>query len=106
MVTVIVECGAPIIRIKLVGSSTPTGDSPYTAPVGPVSPGQPDEQIQVQTRTYDPKGREVPYYGPGTITIAYPIASYDIRAEQGERSLTVRVTASYLATRVISWQIE
>lgn len=106
MVTVIVECAAPIIRIKLVGSSTPTGDSPYTSPVGPVSPGQPDEQIQVQTRTYDPKGREVPYYGPGTITIAYPISSYDIRAEQGERSLTVRVTASYLATRVISWQIE
>jgi hypothetical protein len=105
-VTVIVECAAPIIRIKLVGSSTPVGSSPYTAPVEPVSPSQPDQQIQVQTRTYDWRGREVPYYGPGTITIEYAIASYDINAQQGERTITVRATASYLATRVISWQIE
>lgn len=105
-VTVIVECDAQIIRIQLVGSSTPVGDSPYSAPVGAVSPSQPDQQIQVQTRNLDRHGHEVPYYGPGTITIDYPIASYDIRAQQGERTITVRVTASYLATRVISWQIE
>ncbi len=105
-VLVIVECDAPIIRIKLVGAPGSSGGSPYTAPVGPVSPSQPDQRIKVQTRTYDRKGHEVPYYGPGTITITYPIASYDIRAQQGERTITVRTTASYLATRVISWQIE
>ena len=106
IVTVVVECAAPIVRIKLVGASGSAGSSPYTAPVGPVSPGQPDQRIQVQTRAYDAKGHEVPYYGPGTITITYPISSYDIRAQQGERSITARATASYLATRVISWQIE
>jgi hypothetical protein len=109
--TVTVECDAQIIRIKLYGSSYPQGSysapgGTYTVPVGAVSPSQPDQQIMVQTCNLDSKGREVPYYGPGTITIAYPISSYDIRAEQGERSLTVRITASYLATRVISWQIE
>jgi hypothetical protein len=105
-VLVTVECAAPIIRIKLVGAPGSWSDSPYTAPVGAVSPGEPDQQIQVQTRTYDHKHNEIPYYGPGTITIAYPIASYDIRAQQGERTITVRATASYMATRVISWQIE
>jgi hypothetical protein len=105
-VLVVVECDAPIVRIKLVGASGSAGSSPYTAPVEPVSPGQADQKIKVQTLTYDEEGHEVPYYGPGTITITYPIASYDIRAQQGERTTTVRATASYLATRVISWQIE
>jgi hypothetical protein len=111
VVLVIVECDAPIVKIKLVGAAYPTGTysapgGTYTAPGGPVSPSQSDQQIQVRTRTYDEEGHEVPYYGPGTITITYPIASYDIRAQQGERTITVRATASYLATRVISWQIE
>lgn len=105
-VLVIVECEADIVRIKLVGASGSAGSSPYTAPITPVSPAQADQQIQVRTRNYDEHGHEVPYYGPGTITIAYSIASYDIRAQQGERTTTVRATASYLATRVISWQIE
>jgi len=105
-VLVIVECEAPIVRIKLVGAAGSPGNSPYTAPVEPVSPGQPDQQIQVQLRALDGKGKEIPYYGPGTITIIYPIASYDIRAQTDERTITVRATASYLATRVISWQIE
>ena len=109
-VMVVVECDAPIIRIKLFGSSYPMGTysapgGTYFVPVEAARPGQPDQQIMVQTRTYY-KGHEVPYYGPGTITIAYPIASYDIRAQQGERTITVRAAASYLATRVISWQIE
>jgi hypothetical protein len=105
-VLVVVECDAPIIRIKLVGAAGSAGSSPYTAPVEPVSPSQPDQKIKVKTSTYDEEGHEVPYYGPGTITITYPIASYDIRAQQGERTITARATASYLATRVISWQIE
>ncbi len=105
-VLVVVECEADIVRIKLVGAPGSAGSSPYTAPVGPVRPGQPDQQIQVQTRTSTGHGHEAPYYGPGTITITYPIASYDIRAEKGDRAITVRATASYMATRVISWQVE
>jgi hypothetical protein len=105
-VMVVVACDAPIVRIQLYGAPGPPGSSPYTAAVGPLSPGQPDQEIQVQIRTYDEKGHEIPYYGPGTIIITYPIASYDIRAQKGDRTTTVRTTASYLATRVISWQIE
>jgi len=43
--------------------------------------------------------------GPITISITYPIASYDIRAQKGDRTITVRATASYLATTVVSWQV-
>ena len=105
-VMVVVACDAPIVRIQLSGSPDPPGSSPYIAPVGAVSPGQPDQQILVQIRTYNEKGKEIPYYGPGTIIIAYPIASYDIRAQKSDRTITVRSTASYLSTRVISWQTE
>jgi hypothetical protein len=105
-VLVTVECGAPVVRIQLYGALGTPGSSPYTAEVEPVSPSQPDQRIQVQTRTYNAKGKEIPYYGPGTITITYPIASYDIRAQKGDRTITVRATASYLATRVIWWQVE
>jgi len=105
-ILVIVECGAPVVKIELRGAPGPPGSSPYTAAVEPVSPDQPDQEIRVQTRTYNEKGKEIPYYGPGTITITYPIASYDIRAQQGDRAITVRATASYLATRVIWWQVE
>ena len=105
-VLVVVECDAPIIRIKLVGAPTSPRSSPYSEPVEPVSPSEPDQQIKVQTRAYNLEGEEIPYYGPGTITITYPISSYDIRAQQGERTITARATASYMATRIISWQIE
>jgi len=110
-VVVTVSCSAQIIRIQLYGSSYPRGTfsapgGTYYVPVGAVSPGQADQQIQVQTRNYDAHGHEVPYSGPGTITINYPIASYDIKATTSDRTITVRTTASYLATRVISWQIE
>lgn len=111
MAQVIIECDAQIIRVKLENSSYPMGTytapgGTYTVPVEAVSPGQADLRIMVQTCDLDNKGREIPYTGPGTITITYPIASYDIKAEQDERSITVRATASYLATRVLSWQIK
>jgi len=87
-------------------------------------PGQPDYEFQgdgpyIAEFEIDSAGsynilvtlpRDIKYgpLGPGPITIAitYPIASYDIRAQQGDCTITVRATASYLATEVISWQIE
>jgi hypothetical protein len=42
----------------------------------------------------------------GTITISYPVASYDIRSELNGRSVTSRATASANAVRIVSWQLE
>jgi hypothetical protein len=44
--------------------------------------------------------------GTGTITISYPVASYDIRSEMNGRSVTSRATASANAVRIVSWQLE
>ena len=42
----------------------------------------------------------------GTVTISYPVATYDIRSEMNGRSVTSRATASVNAVRIISWQLE
>lgn len=78
------------------------GDGPYIATFEVDSAGSYTIEVKL------PKETEYGPLGPGQITIAitYPIASYDIRAQKGDRTTTVRATASYLATRVISWQIE
>jgi hypothetical protein len=44
--------------------------------------------------------------GAGTLTINYPVASYDIRSEINGRRVVVRATAGANAVRVISWQLE
>ncbi len=79
-----------------------TGDGPYTAEF---EIGAADSCTVVVTL---PKKKKYGPLGPGpiTITITYPVASYDIRAQKGDRTITVRATASYLAMRVISWQTE
>ena len=106
VVLVIVGCDADVVIIKLHGAPGQPGTTPYIEEVEPVSPHQPDQEIWVQTLVYDEQGRLVPYDGPGTITITYPIASYDVRVQKGDCTITVRATASYLVTRVISWQVE
>ena len=79
-----------------------TGDGPYTAVFEIDSAGLYNTLVTL------PKTNKYSALGPGpiTITITYPIASYDIRAQKGDCTITVRATASYLATRVISWEIE
>jgi len=47
-----------------------------------------------------------PGTGMETITISYPVASYDIRSEMNGRSVTSRATASANAVRIVSWQLE
>ena len=42
----------------------------------------------------------------GTVTISYPVATYDIRSEMNGRSVTSRATASANAVRIIAWQLE
>lgn len=79
-----------------------SGDGPYAAVFETDSAGSYIVVVQL------PKDTKYGPLVPGSITIAitYPIASYDIRAQKGDRTITVRATASYLETRVISWQIE
>ena len=78
------------------------GDGPYTAEFEIDSAGSYIVVVQLPKETeYGPLGP-----GPITITITYPVASYDIRAQKGDCTITARATASYLETRVISWQVE
>jgi hypothetical protein len=44
--------------------------------------------------------------GTGTLTINYPLATYDIRSERNGRTITSRVTAGDNTVRVVSWQLE
>ena len=104
-ITVVVETDAPAVDITLEGVVYELeGGSPYVAEFEIDSADS--YSIQVITYEYDKKGKKKAASFPGIITITYPIASYDIRAQKGDCTITVRATASYLATRVISWQIE
>jgi len=78
------------------------GDGPYIAVFEdlPISSYIVEVDLPKETE-YGPLGP-----GPITISITYPIASYDIRAQKGDRIITARATASYLATTVVSWQVE
>jgi hypothetical protein len=44
--------------------------------------------------------------GTGTVTISYPVASYDIQSEMNGRKVVSRATASRNAVRIASWQLE
>ena len=70
------------------------GSSPYTVEFSDRPAGSYD--VWVQT----PPGSS------GTLTINYPVASYDLRSERDGRSITVRAAASPDAVKVISWQLD
>lgn len=70
-----------------------SGASPYTVQFGPESAGP--FQILVEM---------VPD-STGTLTINYPIASYDLRSARDGRSITARATASTNAVTIVSWQL-
>jgi hypothetical protein len=73
----------------------PVGEGPpYTVQFSDMPAGS----YQLLVETAPPK--------KGTITISYPVASYDIRSEMNRRSVTSRATASANAVRIISWQLE
>ncbi len=92
------------VTLRVPGNPTRNfvGAGPYTAVFNNYSAGAYTIRVTLpRTSEYGPLGP-----GPITITIRYPIASYDTRAQKGDRTITVRATASYLATRVISWQVQ
>lgn len=97
-ITVVIETDASYVKIQLGQTMYHLiGGSPYTAEFEVDSGGT--YIIEVQTPSYEGSGII-------TITTTSTIAIYDIRAQKGDRTITVRATASYLATRVMSWQIE
>ena len=110
-ITVVIDniTASKIVKVMLKkAGEQPTyefsGDGPYAAVFETDSAGSYIVVVQLP----NPEKTEYGPLGDGaiTITITYPIASYDIRAQKGDCVTTVRATASYLTTRVISWQIE
>jgi hypothetical protein len=79
--------------VKPGGLEPLSGTSPYTVQFGSEPAGS--YQILVET---DPASS-------GTLTIIYPIASYDLRSERDGRTITTRATASTNAVTIISWQL-
>jgi hypothetical protein len=80
--------------VKPGGLEALGGTSPYTVEFA----GQPAGSYQVLVETAPP--------GSGSVTINYPVASYDLRSERDGRAITVRATASPNAVKVISWQLD
>jgi len=80
--------------VKPGGLGALSGGSPYTVEF----PAQPAGSYQVLVQTAPP--------GSGTLTINYPIASYDLRSQRDGRVVTARATASTNAVKIISWQLD
>jgi hypothetical protein len=80
--------------VKPVGLNPVEGPPPYTVQFSDRVAGS--YQLLVETSPS----------GTGTVTISYPVASYDIRSEMNGRSVTSRATASANAVRIVSWQLE
>lgn len=100
-VFVVIETDASTVRADLRsgcsgGGGLPTlgGSSPYTLEF----PGQPAGTRQIVVRTIPPSS--------GTLTINYPVASYDLRSERDGRSITVRATAGSNDVAIVSWQLD
>ncbi len=99
-VFVVIETAASTVRADLRstcprgGPPDLSGSSPYTLEF----PGQPAGTQEVEVETVPASS--------GTLTINYPIASYDLRSERDGRTITVRATASANAVTVISWQLD
>lgn len=99
-VFVVIETAAATVRADLrsscVGGGLPelSGSSPYALQFT----GQPAGTHQVVIQTVPP--------GTGTLTINFPIASYDLRSQRDGRTITSRATASVNAVTIISWQLD
>jgi hypothetical protein len=80
--------------VKPVGLNPVEGPSPYSAQFLDQPAGS--YQILVETSPS----------GTGTVTISYPVATYDIQSEMNGRRVVSRATASRNAVRIASWQLE
>jgi hypothetical protein len=104
LIFAVVDTGATTVYVTLLSESAScvkpgglgplSGTSPYTVQFGPEAAGS--YQILVET---------VPAT-TGTLTINYPIASYDLRSQRDGRTITARATAGTNAVTIISWQLD
>jgi hypothetical protein len=98
-----VTFGAGQVWIDILAGSDPCQRAPALAPMSGVSPyvaqflGRPAGSYQLLVETSPA--------GAGTVTIIYPVASYDIRSQTSGRTITARATASTDAVRIFSWQL-
>jgi hypothetical protein len=72
-----------------------SGTSPYVVEFAGKDAGS--YQVVVETDPVD---------ASGTLTINYPIASYDLRSQRDGRTITARVTASPNGVSIVSWQVD
>ena len=70
------------------------GTSPYEVQFSDVAPGP----YRLLIETSPP--------GTGTVTINFPVATYDIRSQRNGRTITSRATVGDNTVRIVSWQLE
>jgi hypothetical protein len=69
-----------------------SGTSPYSAQF---SEGAGSYQIYVDTGT-----------AAGSVMVQFPTAAYDLRSQNGDKSITARVSVGAVTLQVVSWQVE
>ncbi len=94
-----VETEAPFVKVKLLGGKPQLYilDLPYEIELEIESAGS--YIVQVETPSFRGLVTMV-------VTVNYPAAIYDIRAQKDNSIITARAKASYLGIGVISWQVE
>jgi len=98
-ISLAVETEAPFVKVKLLGGKPQLYilDLPYEIELEIESAGS--YIVQVETPSFRGLVTMV-------VTVTYPAAIYDIRAQKDNSIITARVTASCLGVGLISWQVE
>ena len=99
-ISLAIETEAEYVKVKLLGDQIEMHllkDPPYETELEIESPGS--YIIQVETPAFRGLVTMV-------VTIRYPAAIYDIRAQKDNTIITARAKAGYLGVGVISWQVE
>lgn len=99
-ISLAIETEADFVKVKLIGDQIDMHllkDPPYETELEIASAGS--YIIQVETPAFRGVVTMV-------VTIVYPAAIYDIRAQKDNCTITARVKAGYLGVGVISWYVE
>ena len=107
------DSGSIYIRIETDAATVNAGldDLPSSCPGGPLNPPGGTSPYVVEFAGKDAGSYQVvvetdPVDASGTLTINYPIASYDLRSQRDGRTITARVTASPNGVSIVSWQVD
>ncbi len=100
----IVEVEASNIWMALLPDSADCQRPPGLNPMGGTSPYE-VQFSDVAAGSYRLLVQTAPP-STGTVTVNFPVATYDIRSQRNGRAITSRATATDNAVRIISWQLE